>query len=264
MKFRNYLTSLVVACLAMPLIQAGAQDTAVQEKVDYKTVVSDYIKATGGEAAHRNIKSISAKGTIAIPAAGLEGDVEMSQTEKKSYMKVTMAAIGEQLVGHDGETVWQLSQMTGPEILEGERREQILLQMALSPMMDIEKRYDTIECTGEEEFAGEPCYVVKMQKGDSEPLYNYFSVESKFLVGNKMTTSDPMMGKMEIVSKQSDYKEVAGVLMSHSTTVELPTGVQMITELTDIDINGKVDEKLFELPEDIQKLKKESAGDSDK
>jgi hypothetical protein len=254
MNFRITLAGVMIAMLAVPAV-LKAQDTAVQEKVDYKKVVADYIEATGGETAHRAIKSITAKGTISIPAAGLEGQVEMAQTAERAWMKMTVAGIGEQRVGHDGETVWQISQMTGPEIVEGARRDQILRQMALSPLLEIEEKYDTIECTGVEQFAGEDCYVVKMQEGDSDPVFNYFSVKSKLLLGNKMTAADPMVGKMEIVSKQSDYQDVSGVLMSHATTVELPQGMQMITKIDSFETNGEIDEKLFELPEEIKELK---------
>ena len=257
MKSRITLAA-VVALFVVPFASLFAQESAVQENIDYKPIIADYFKVTGGEEAHKNLKSITAKGTLSIPAAGIEGDVFLAQSGVKAYMKMDMAGIGQQLVGHDGETVWQISEMTGPEIIEGERRDQIIRQMAISPLLDVEKKYDSIECTGTEKFAGEDCYVVVMKHGDQEPVYNYFSVESKLLLGSKMTQSDPMMGKMEIISKQTDYKEVAGVKMSHATTVELPQGMQMITEIETFEANGKIDEKLFELPEEIKELKEDN------
>ena len=82
----------------------------------------------------------------------------------------------------------------------------------------------------------------------------YFSVESKLIVGTKMTqVSD--FGEMEIVSKIGDYKDVNGIKFAHSTIVELPQGLgQMISEMEEIKINEKVDTSVFELPDEIKDL----------
>lgn len=259
MIFRNGLSTTLFTLLAVVIVAPTfAQETATKEKVDYKKVIADYIKATGGEAAHKNIKSISGKGKISIPAAGLEGDFEMSQLPDKAYTKMAIPGIGDTLVGYDGETAWQINQMTGPEILEGDRRNQLVRQMSLSPMLEVDDIYDSVECTGVEEFAGEDCYVLVMKAEDSEPVYNYFSVDSKLLMGNKMTTADPTMGKMVVITKAGDYKDVDGVKMSHLSTVELPQGMQMITKIDNYKINGDVKKDLFDLPEDIKALKDKS------
>ena len=253
--FSTTLFTLLTLAIAVPAV---AQETETKDKVDYKKVIADFIEATGGEAAHKNIKSISATGKISIPSVGLEGDFQMSQLPDKAYTKMAIPGIGDQIVGYDGETAWQVSQMTGPEILEGDRRNQLVRQMSLSPMLEVEDIYDSVECTGIEEFAGEDCYVLVMKAEDSEPVYNYFSVDSKLLMGNKMTTDDPTVGKMVIVTKASDYKDVDGVKMSHVSTVELPQGMQMITKINAYDVNGDVKKDLFDLPEEIQALKEKN------
>ncbi len=262
MNLKTSFRTLLGIMMTLPLVGlAVAQDTATQEKVDYKKVIADYIEATGGEAAHKKIKSISAKGTISIPSAGLEGEVQMSQIADKARMEMEIAGIGKQQVGYDGDTVWQVSQMTGSEILEGERRKQVIRDMALSPMLEIEKLYDSIECTGVEKFNDKDCYVLVMKSGDDEPVYNYFAVDSKLLAGTKTTVSDPNIGKMEVVTKVSDYADFDGVKMSKVSTVELPQGMQMVTKMDEIKVNGDIDNKLFDLPAEIEELKEESSSD---
>lgn len=257
MKFRIQMMALAAALLVFPASGLLAQATAVQENIDYKTVIANYIEATGGESAHKEIKTVSVKGTLSIPAAGLEGALFSVQDEGHSYTKIELPGIGSELVGHDGETVWKVSDMTGPEIIDDNRRDLMLLQSKMSPMLSVEDDYDSVECTGTEEFGGEPCYVLKLQKGDHDPMYYYFSVDSSLMVGSKITQVDPMQGKMEIVSKMSDYKEVGGIKVPHSTTAELPMGISMVTEIESYDVNGKVDEKLFELPDEIKELKED-------
>ncbi len=262
MNLQTSFRTLLGIMMTLPLVGlAVAQDTATQEKVDYKKVIADYIEATGGEEAHKKIKTVSAKGKISIPSAGLEGKVQMSQIANKARMEMEIAGIGRQEVGYDGETVWQMSQMTGSEILEGDRRKQVIRDMALSPMLEIEKLYDSIECTGIEKFAGEDCYVLVMKSGDDEPVYNYFSVDSKLMAGTKTTVSDPNVGKMEVVTKVSEYADFDGVKMSQVSTVELPQGMQMVTKMDEIKINSDIDSKLFDLPASIEELKKDESSD---
>ena len=256
MKIRKTVTAVIAALFVLPLSSGlFAQDTAVQDKVDYKKVIADYIEATGGEMAHKAIESVSASGKMSIPQVGIEGEMTMMHSGKKVFVKVTMAGIGEERMGSDGETLWKVSEMTGPQIIEGEQREQMLREFNISPYLNIDKQYDSVECTGKEKFNGEECYVLKAVKGDADPEWHYFSVESHLLVGKKMTQITEM-GNMEVVSKIGDYKEVGGVKMSHSTTVELPQGMSMVQTMEKIEVNPEIKSDVFALPEEIVDLKK--------
>ena len=81
------------------------------------------------------------------------------------------------------------------------------------------------------------------------------------LAGTKTTVSDPNIGKMEVVTKVSDYADFDGVKMSKVSTVELPQGMQMVTKMDEIKVNGDIDNKLFDLPAEIEELKEESSSD---
>ena len=123
MNFRNWLALPAFAALAFSVSLLHGQETAVQEKIDYKTVIANYLEATGGVDAHKGLTSVTSKGSMSIPNAGMEGKIESAQTADKALIKITLAGMGEQIVGRNGDTVWQISQMTGPEILEGDHPE---------------------------------------------------------------------------------------------------------------------------------------------
>ena len=54
MNLQTSFRTLLGIMMTLPLVGlAVAQDTATQEKVDYKKVIADYIEATGGEEAHK-------------------------------------------------------------------------------------------------------------------------------------------------------------------------------------------------------------------
>ncbi len=232
--------------------------SAAQDIPDYKTVIADYIEATGGKTAHESIESLVAKGNISLAEAGIEGEMTITQAGNKGVMKMTMAGIGEQRMGFDGETAWSISEMTGPEIIEGEQRDQMVMQMNLAPMLNIDKLFDSVKCTGVEEFNGEDCYVIEAKKEGQEPVFHYFSVESKLHTGTLMTAANPM-GKMEVVSKLSDYRDVGGVKMPFHTAAELPQGMTLETTMESIEANTKIDDSQFALPKEIEELKKDES-----
>lgn len=242
------LCGLVMAILVLPAI--------AQETPDYKTVVKDYVEATGGEMAHKGIESIKARGTVSLAEAGIEGEMSITQADGKGVMKMTLAGLGSQSMGYDGETAWSISEMTGPEILEGEQKDQFVMQMNLSPVMNIDQLFKTVECTGTEEFNGEECYVLKCENDGQEPVYQYFSVESKLQTGNKMTAASPM-GSMEIISSLSDYRDVNGVKMPFKTAADLPQGMVLETVMDSIEANTDISDKAFELPEEVKELKED-------
>ncbi len=253
----NCLTAALAALLLIPGAMVCAQDTAVQEPatdIDYKTVLQQYHEATGGVMAHKGLESVQATGTISIPEAGIEGTMSTSQTKDKVLLKMEMAGIGSQTAGYDGETAWQNSEMTGPQLIEGDQKTQLVRQYDLTPFIDVEEKYDSIEVEGKEEFNGEECYVLVFNNEGSDPVYQYFSVESSLHVGTRMTQITEM-GPMEIVSKMGDYKEVAGVQMPHSTTLELPNGMSMVTNLEEVKGNIEIADSEFALPDDIKALK---------
>ena len=245
----SVLSLLLIGCLS-------ASPGIAQDVPDAKTVIADYIEATGGKMAHQGIESLIAKGSISIAEAGIEGEMSITQTDGKGLMTMSMAGIGEQRMGFDGETAWTISEMTGPEIIEGEQRDQMIMQMNMSPMLNIEKMFDKVECTGVEEFNGEDCYVIEANKEGQETVYHYFSVESKLHTGTLMTAVS-QMGKMEIVSKLSDYRDVGGVKMPHKTAAELPQGMTLETNIESMEANSEIDDAIFELPEEIKELKDE-------
>jgi len=255
MKIQTRFAALMVAMLVMPTSGLLAQGTAVQENIDYKTVISDYLEATGGEEAHKAIKSIKATGTMGIPEANIEGKLVSVQDEKHSYTKIELPGLGTEMAGRDGDLLWKVSDMTGPEIIDDERKPMMLRQAKMSPMLSVDEDYDSVECTGTEEFNGETCYVLVMKVEGEDPTYSYFSVESKLQVGGKMTLVDPAQGKMEIVSKISDYKEVGGVKFAHTTAALLPIGMTMMTKIETMEVNSDIDKELFQLPEEIKELK---------
>lgn len=256
MKVQKHILCLFVGLLMTPSANLFAQ-TATQEKVDAKTVIANCIEASGGEMAHKEIESVAVKATMSVAAMGMEGKMYTAQKGTNSYSKVDIPNFGTEVSGHDGETVWKLSDMTGPEIIDDERRAMTLRTSKLHPLLTLEEDNESVEYGGEEEFNGEDCHVIVLKNGDEDPMYYYFSVESSLQVGSKITMVDPNQGKLEIVTKLADFKEIAGIQVAHSSTQELPMGISMVTTIDSYEVNSEIDESVFAIPDEIKELMNE-------
>ncbi len=262
MKFLKSLcvTSLVV--MSFPMTIAWAQATAEEAKSTQSTdlpsveqVIDNYFKAVGGKKVYTDTKTIVVDGELSIPAQGLSGEFKIHQkAPNKMLFVMNLEGIGEQRQGHDGETAWGISEMTGAEIYEGEQAAQLIMQADIAPFANITKKYDSVKVTGKEEFDGQDCYVLVAKTGDFEPITFYFSIESGLQIGMTMTQVSPM-GKIEIVSKIGDYRDLDGLKMSYETTAELPNGISFATKINSAKRNVEIADSKFELPDEIKELK---------
>lgn len=224
-----------------------------------KEVIERHLKEIGGVDKLKSITSIVATGTVSIPQAGINGRVELYQSgkpgEAKALMKVSLPGIGDQSSGMNGDVIWENSQVTGPEILSGERAAQMKLQMAMMPLMRYSEFFDTIEVTGTENFDGQPCYVLKAVKGKSKPVITYFSTKTGLEVGGRMHAATPV-GEMELVTTIADYKDTDGVKIPHLVTVKLPNGMSQEVKFESYKLNTAIADDILAVPAEVAKLKK--------
>lgn len=236
------------AAASKPAAAASAQDLPKAEQL-----IEKYIAAIGGKDALSKVKSLKATGTIAIPQAGITGDVEMTQSEGKMLMVMDMPGVGKQTVGFNGDVAWQDSELTGPQVLEGAMVEDLKFQAKIDGYSDAAAYFDSMETVGQESFAGEDAYKVLAKKKGSPDRTMYFSQKSGLIIGAE-GEQDSGFGAMKITTVTSDYKKVGDILMSHSAEQKLPNGMAVEIKMTKIEVNADVPTTTFELPESIKKL----------
>lgn len=262
MKLLKTIPYCVMLLTMLPAVSVLAQETATLEKpaaqaMDHTVVLNDYFEAIGSEKALKAIKTLVTKGKVSMPAMGLEGKFESyQQAPDKVFMLMELPGVMEQKLGYDGETAWQNSDATGPEILEGGQRDQFIAGAAISVFSDLKDKYDSAKLGEQEEFDGENCNVLVLSKEGLEDAFHYFSVETKLHVGSKVT-QESQMGAMEIVSKFSDYQEVKGIKYAYVSTIELPNGIELVTKIESVEVDPSIEASKLELPEEIKELKED-------
>jgi hypothetical protein len=246
----------------------AARDAAAKETREFspevKKVIERYTEAIGGREKLDAVKSITTRGKMNIPQAGISGELAIYQTaDGNARMEVAIPGIGNQQTGKNGETAWENSSVTGPEILEGERKSQLGQLGILFATTQYLEMFDTVELVGNEEFNGESCNVLKMQMGDFGAITAFFSEESGLEVGQRMVAVTAM-GEMEVESVSSDYREVDGIKIAHKTVATLPNGMTQEIVVESVEFNSEIPAEKLELPSDIKELVKDTEGKEDK
>lgn len=243
-----------------PNVQAQATatkpaTTTSQELPKAEALFDKYSEAVGGREAFAKIKSVSSVGTMSIPQAGIEGDVEMFQADGKLLIVAEFAGVGKQTVGFDGTVGWQDADLTGPKLLEGAMLEEIKFQAKVDGMQNAAKYYDSITTVKETTFAGQAAYEVVAKKKGTPDKSIFFAKDSGLIIGTQ-GESETDFGKMEVTSTTADYKQVGDVKISHGGEQKFPNGITMKMTMTEIKLNPTIPADKFELPAAIKKLVK--------
>lgn len=232
---------------------AKVETAKTQDLPKAEALFDKYSEATGGREAFAKIKSLSSKGTISIPQAGIEGDIEMWQADGKMLMVIEMAGVGNQTVGFDGKIGWQVADLTGPQLIEGAMLEEFKFQVQIDGYQNAAKFFDSLETVKETTFEKQPAYEVVAKKEGLPERSIYFSKETGLIIGT-MGESETAMGKMNMTNVTSDYKQVGDVKMSHGGEQKMPNGIAVKMTMTEIKLNVEVPAEKFALPDSVKKL----------
>ncbi|MCU0712166.1 MAG: hypothetical protein MUC43_08910 [Pirellula sp.] len=251
-----WLSPLAVAQL-QPNKSASAEKKTEKPASDLPSVddiLARSIEAMGGKEKLQSIKSVVSSGSLSIPAAGINGTVMIRQSlGGKFKMTAEIPGVVDSETGSDGKTIWEMSNVTGAEILDGVRAEQARFQMALFPYLDMKKFFDSMECTGKESFAGEDCYVVVYKNKKSAPMTTYYSVKTGLEKGYRLNTVTAM-GELDIVTEVKAYAEADGIKYASQVEATLPNGMKQSISMDKVEVNVALESKDFAPPADVAEL----------
>lgn len=245
----NNMTFFAVVILAV--LFSGT--VLLQAEMTGEQILDDYLKATGGKEAYKHIRTIVAKSTIAIPTTGIEIKTTLYQKRPNLFYSLTESAVtGKMENGFDGNVVWQLSALQGPQIKEGEDR---LFQINLN-RMDFAYNWRNIlkeaRLAGEETIGEEPCYKVILVFKEGTEMTTYYSKKTKLAVRTTFTMNNPM-GAINMVMNIAEHKKYGDLLMPSKTTMKMQ-GMEFNVSVDEVKFNEEIPDERFALPEEIKAL----------
>jgi hypothetical protein len=257
----------LIAVAGLPATPFTASATAAtiiaQSEHDAKAieVIEASIVALGGRDKLNKVKSMSQKGTIAIPMAGIEGSISLNiMVPNKLLMELNIPMMGQTLTGLNDGVAWSTDAMNGPQILPEDQAKESFKQADLHSVVNYKKLHPTIEYVGEVEFDGQSAHKIRLVDKEESETFDYYSTKTHLQIGSETEAATPM-GNIKAVTVMREYKEL-GAYMTPTIVEQQAGATTILFTFTDVEFN-KVEESVFELPAAIKSLIAINAEDED-
>jgi hypothetical protein len=217
-----------------------------------KDIIAKFVTATNGPTVMAKHQSVRSKGRFELPAAGMSGDLEISQARpNKTMMRITVSAVGQIEQGFDGTTAWSINPMQGPRVLAGRELEAIREESGFGTSSRQGPNVASAETVEKTEMNGEPCYKVKMVWKSGRETFDCYSVASGLLIASQGKQESPM-GTIDVTNLISDYKDFGGQKIATRLTQQV-MGNEQVLIISTVDYDA-ADPAVFEMPAAIKAL----------
>ena len=208
---------------------------ALPAGITAKTVVQNYIKAIGGEAVLKNVKTLYTVSSGTIQGAPIELTSKVSSSHQQFRdVKVMGMSIMQQMVNKKGAFLVQQGQrkeVTGEELA--------ILKASAVPFEELDLQDTTsLVLDGIEKYNDADVYVLKEGKRAF-----YYDVKSSLKVA-EVVAMDVNSQQISQTTSFSDYREVKGIKIPYVTTTNI--GMEILLTTTDVKINEGVSDADFQ------------------
>lgn len=265
----------VLATLLLSTVAVMGQPSASQRSYQQaRRVLDDAIEAHGGLEALRAVKdfTLKEKGKVyarfqspgAEPpfAAGTSEETLVVDTERGYVfddLKTANAGfnnwIRTVIKGTEGHTFDMWSKTSTP-IVNASANNFRPQMRRLPPFVLLEAldRAPTLRYLGEDEINGKRQKVISVLRPDNQQLALSFDAETNLLTRYGYIYADPITGDSEIAQIYSGYRTVGKLKLPGSRALYNSGGVVQEVEYTDLQINTRPAESMFEGPQGFEKL----------
>jgi photosynthetic reaction center cytochrome c subunit len=208
-------------------------------------ILSDYIKALGGEAAVRTISSRIEKGTVTA-FAGHKFPIEISAKAPNKQISVTHFPNGDNATVYDGHTGWlgfpgqPAHEMSSSDLYAAE------LDAGLSFPASLPQLFSGLKLERKEKVGGRETYVVSGSRPGQPPVELYFDQQSGLLVRQVRYAESPV-GLYPTEIDYADYRDADGVKAPFRWITLRPAG-SSIVQFDEVQENAPIDDARFTRP----------------
>ena len=245
------LCSLLLLC-----VQPTTQPSADQ-------VIADFIDATGGPEAQRQVDSRRHVGTIEVIGTPLEltGTAELVMTtDQEMRLTSTFPSVGDFERVATADVGWSRDPFAGLQLLPEAEREQSVAELTPEALADPTTLYDTREYVGAEpvaEAGSAAAHRLRLTTPEGRVVEQWYDAETRFLVKQVDVLPTPL-GDAALTAIFTDWRPVESA--DGAFTVTMPFAVDRIMEngvtvklrFEEATVNGDLPADLFEVPAEVK------------
>lgn len=221
-----------------------------------KEIVEQYIHQIGGYKALNKVQNRTTKATLKMKMSGMEISgtaVTYQSRPNKFYSKIEFPGLYTIEQGYDGSVLWELSSVTGPRIISGTEKDDMLATYNFD-IAAYNEIYKTVICVGKAEVDGQICYKLLFTPiSNGSTITQYFSSQSGLSIRTEYQIRQPT-NTVNVKNSSFNFKIVDGILYPHHTCEET-MNVIVDTYFNVIEHNTKIPLSRFEVPDEIGKIK---------
>lgn len=222
-------------------------------------IIAKYFENTGGLAKWKTFEGT--KMIAKVNQGGMEIPLEIIQLKDgRQATKINLQGKNIMQGVYDGKILWSHNFMNmKAEKSDAEATENFKLDIGEfpDPFLTYKERGLKVELLGKETIDGTETFKLKLTKKPikvdgketENVVFYYFDAENFVpLMSESEIKSGPQKGQI-IQSKMSDYQDAGGIMMPFSLAQGVKGGQSQPLTITKIEVNPKVDAKLFAYPE---------------
>ena len=217
-----------------------------------KDLIAKFVTATNASVVMANHQSVRTKGKFEMAAAGVSGDLEISQARpNKTSLRINVPGVGQIEQGFDGTTAWAINPMQGPRIISGRELDAVREESNFGASSRQGPNVTSAETVEKTEMNGESCYKVKLVWKSGRQTFDCYSVASGLLIASMANQESPM-GTVDVTNLISDYKDFGGQKIATRLTQQV-MGSEQVLIINTVDYDA-ADPTAFEMPAAIKAL----------
>ncbi len=259
---KRYIPIVVATCMFSCLAQASHSSylkTPSKEVAQTpEHILSLAIQSIGGRKQLNTLSSFQLHGVIRLPDNRPVVEIELAtQTGGKVLGTMTYLGIGQSRFGSDGTTAWEQNLEKNDEmswnIIDSNSLSQKVQQMNwLEWFTMLPTQLKHMKVVGSEEFDGEMCWVIQIEKEGEKEQLAFFSKNTHRPKGRR-TVEQTNEEKVTVDIFFRDWERIEDLLLFH--TVVFSRDNTTITLKLDRIILNKASDSLFVLPEEVLALR---------
>lgn len=274
MKLKLFVVATLLVLHTSSAVPAQQLDASQRSYQQARRVLDDAIEAHGGLEALRAIKdfTLKEKGKVHAryqsPAA--EPPFVAGTSEETLIVDTERGLVFDDLkTANAGFNTWNLTVIKGIEGQNYDMWSRTATPIAnpsvnnfrgqmrrLPPFVLLEAldRAATLRWIGEEEIAGRKQKVISVIRPDNQQLALSFDAQTKLLTKYGYLYADPITGDSEIAQTYSNYRTVGKLKLPGARVLYNSGGAIQESEYTEVQINTKPAETVFQGPDNFEKL----------
>lgn len=212
-------------------------------------IIARNLESKGGIEKLKAIQSIKITGKVIFQAM----EMPMVMWAKRPNMVRIESTFQDKKIvqAFDGEKAWWIMPFLGseePQEMTGINADSIKEQADFDgPLMNYKEKGHSIELLGKEDMAGTEVYKLKITFKDGKERFFYLDTES-CLELKQLSTIDHQGTPMHVETIFGDYKQVSGIMTSHSIENRINNNPQSQIMIESVEFNIDIEDSFFKMP----------------